>query len=185
MKEAGPLASVSTLVARKEDDPLVWSRAKITFVSTCPKCGHEKPQHGYTRRALGNLLNRRSKIDAYCFNCNVCWSISESERCAISPQLGATPSTCAGLRSAWCSQARRPRNVAWRDHENPPQSQLALRQALVMLRAIRLRYEIDRRNSEARLRSVLVALSCEDMLWITATTEALDQAIAAGLLPDR
>jgi hypothetical protein len=98
MKETRPLASVSILEARKEDDPPVWNRANITFVSTCPKCGHERPQHGYTRRALGNLLNKRRKIDAYCFNCNVCWSISESERDVISPQLSATPLTCTGVR---------------------------------------------------------------------------------------
>jgi len=60
-----------------------------------------------------------------------------------------------------------------------------LRQGLLTLRAIRLRYEIDRKNAEAHFPGMLVALSCADMLWITATIEALDQAIAAGLLPER
>ncbi|HEY1874873.1 MAG TPA: hypothetical protein VGG67_10755 [Steroidobacteraceae bacterium] len=131
---------------------------------------------------LLNLLNRRCKIDAYCFDCNVCWPISESERRAISPQLRATLQSCAGARSAWCSQRRKPRDANWRDHKNPSESLLALRQALLTLRAIRLRYEIDRRSSDTRIRSVLVALSCADMLWITATIEALEKAIAAGPL---
>ena len=58
---------------------------------------------------------------------------------------------------------------------------MGLQQALRTLRAIRLRYEIDRRNSDARLRSVLVALSCADMLWISAAIEALQEAIAPGV----
>ena len=185
MTEKSPLASVSTLVARKEDDPSGWNRPKLTFVSTCPKCGHAKPQHGYTRRMLFNLLNRRCKIDAYCFNCNVCWSISEDERRAISPQSNPALQTCGGVRSTWCSQQRKPRSTDWRDNGNPVQSHRVLRQALLTLRAIRLRYEIDRRNSDTRVRSVLVALSCADMLWITATIEALEKAIAAGRLAER
>ena len=180
--ETSPLASVSTLVARTEDDPLAWSRPTITFVSTCPKCSHERPQQGYTRRLLFNLLNRRCRIDAYCFDCNVCWPISESERHAISPQLSATPQSCASARSAWCSQRRKPRCANWRDHENPSERLPALRQALLTLRAIRRRYEIDRRSSDTRIRSVLVALSCADMLWISATIEALEKAIAAETL---
>jgi ribosomal protein L32 len=81
-----PLTSASKSGARKADDPPAGSRPKITFVSTCPKCGHERLQHGYTRRVLYNLLNTRRKIDAYCIVCNVCWPIGESERRAISPQ---------------------------------------------------------------------------------------------------
>jgi len=56
------------------------------FVSVCPKCGHPRLQHGYTRRILARLLNMRRKIDAYCMDCNVCWPISESERRTISPE---------------------------------------------------------------------------------------------------
>jgi hypothetical protein len=59
---------------------------------------------------------------------------------------------------------------------------MSLRQALRTLRAIRLRYEIDRRNADARLRSVLVALSCADMLWISAAIEALQEAITPGAI---
>jgi hypothetical protein len=71
-------------VARRPDDlPL---RNKIVFVSVCPKCGHPRLQHGYSRRILAKLLDMRRKIDAYCMDCNVCWPISESERRTISPQ---------------------------------------------------------------------------------------------------
>ena len=188
MTENSPVASVSTLVARKEDDPRLWNLPKITFVSTCPKCGHERPQHGYTRRMLINLLNRHSKIDAYCFNCNVCWSISESERramsphlSAMSPHLNASVQTCGGARSAWCTQRRRPRSPDWRAQGNPSEGRRALRQALLTLHAIRLRYEIDRRNSDTSFRCVLVALSHADMLWITATIQALEKAVAGPL----
>lgn len=180
MTKTSPLASVGTPVARKEDDPLVWNRPKITFVSTCPKCGHERAQRGYTRRVLLNLLNRRSEIDAYCINCNVCWPISESERRAISPQLNAELQSCSGARPAGCSQTRESRDPDRRDYRNPSEGQVALQQALCTLRAIRLRYEIDRRNSDSRSRSVLVALSCADMLWVSAAVEALEKAIAAG-----
>jgi hypothetical protein len=63
--------------------------------------------------------------------------------------------------------------------------QVALQQALRTLGAIRVRYEIDRGNSDTHLRSVLIALSGADMLWITAAIEALQKVIAAGLLTDR
>jgi len=76
--------SVSRSKTRGVENPPVWNRPKITFVSTCPKCGHSRLQHGYTRRTLFNLLSTRHKIDAYCSVCNVCWPISESERRVIS-----------------------------------------------------------------------------------------------------
>jgi hypothetical protein len=64
----------------RADHPLVWSRRQMTFVSTCPKCGRARLQHGYARRRLVYLLNTRRKIDAYCTFCNVCWPVSEDER---------------------------------------------------------------------------------------------------------
>jgi len=64
---------------------------------------------------------------------------------------------------------------------NPAESQASLQQALRTLRAIRLRYEIDRmQNSDASSRSVHVALGHADMCWITAAIGALEQAIDAG-----
>lgn len=73
-------------VRRAADRPLVWNWHQVAFLSMCPKCGHERPQLGYTRRVLFSLLATRRKIDAYCAVCNVCWEISESERRSISPQ---------------------------------------------------------------------------------------------------
>ncbi len=179
MTTRSPLASISTSLARGEDDPLVWNRPKITFVSTCPRCGHERFQHGYSRRMLFNLLNRRSKIDAYCIVCNVCWPISENERRAISPGLNTKPPTCNCARSAWCSQRRKLRDPNRRDYRNASEGQGTIQQALRTLRGIRLRYEVDRRNSDAPVRSVLVALSCADMHSITAAIEALESTIAS------
>jgi hypothetical protein len=175
------MAEMSTSVARREDDPLTTSRPKIAFVSSCPKCGRGRQQHGYTHRILFKLLNRRSNIDAYCVNCNVCWPISESERRAISWQLNLRPQAHSSARSAWCSQRRESRDPTWRDNRDPPVSQLSLQRALRTLRAIRLRYEIDRRNSQARTRRVLVALSRADMQWVNAAIETLEKAIAADV----
>ena len=80
-----PLRSVSASGADNVAGPRAWTRARITFLSTCPNCGRERPQHGYTRRVLFNLVNTRRTIDAYCNDCHVCWPISESERRRMSP----------------------------------------------------------------------------------------------------
>jgi hypothetical protein len=174
-----PLALENTSLGSREDDPPVWNRTRITFVSTCPK--HACFQHGYTRRVLLDLLKAGSKIDAYCIDCNVCWPISESERHALVLPLKSRLQTCNGARSAWCSRRRKPRDTNWRNRTPSSRTQVSLPQALRTLRAIRLRYEIDRRNSDARLPSVLVALSCADMLSISAAIEALQEAIAPGV----
>lgn len=180
MAKVSPLAPVTPLVARREDDALVRNRPQTTFVSQCPKCGHERLQHGYTRRILFNLLSRSGSIDAYCVNCNVCWPIPESDRRAISPQFILKLQACNGARSAWCSRRRMSRDPTRRESRNLPDSWASLQQALRTLRAIRLRYEIDRRKSDARIRSVLVALSCADMQWVTAAIETLEKTIAEG-----
>ena len=75
--------SVGRLKTRRAENRPVWALRQITFVSTCPKCGHGRLQHGYTRRTLFSLLNAHRNIDAYCIVCNVCWPISETERHAI------------------------------------------------------------------------------------------------------
>jgi hypothetical protein len=172
----------NTSVARSEDDSPAWSRPRTAFESRCPKCGHERFQSGYTRRILFNLLNRRCTIDAFCIDCNVCWPISEIERRVILRQLDLELQAHKGARSAWCSQRRESRDpTTGRIPAKPSESQLSLQQALRTLRAIRLRYEIDRRKSDARLRSVLVALSCADMEWVTAAIETLQKAITVGV----
>jgi hypothetical protein len=74
---------------RSAGSPPGWYWTRINFNSTCPKCGEERIQHGYSRRILRRLLSTRRKIDAYCIVCNVCWPITESERFAISvPDYG-------------------------------------------------------------------------------------------------
>ena len=61
---------------------------------------------------------------------------------------------------------------------NASQTRASLQQAVRILRAIRLRYEIDRiRNSDACPQSVNVALGHADMCWITAAIEALEQSL--------
>ena len=99
--------------------------------------------------------------------------------------LNAEQPICDDARTAACSQRRESRDPDWRDHSNPSETQMAVQQALRTLRAIRLRYEIDRSNSDTRLRSVLVALSCADMQWITAAVEALEKAIASEPAAER
>jgi hypothetical protein len=60
-----------------------------------------------------------------------------------------------------------------------------LEQALRTLRAIRQRYETESDASSGRKRaySVQVALNYSDMLWITATIEALEKS-ATDSAPD-
>jgi len=166
-------------VARREDEPPIWNRSRIAFASTCPKCGEERSQHGYTHRILLSLLNRRSNIDAYCIECNVCWPISEAERRVLAPQLNGRLQKCNDAPSAWCSQRRAPHDRNWRGARGLSDGQLSLQQALRILCGIRLRYAIDHGNSEVGVRSVLVTLSGADMLWINAAIEALRKAIAA------
>lgn len=84
--KTNPPTSVSKAEVRRAGDSPGWTLPKITLVSICPKCSRERLQNGYTRRSLFELLKTRRKIDAYCIDCNVGWSISESERRTISPQ---------------------------------------------------------------------------------------------------
>ena len=173
IKRTSPLASVSGTQARRAANPLLWSRAKITFVSACPKCGHERPQHAYTRRFLSSLLNKRRNIDAYCIDCNVCWPISESER---RTQMDALVTLLPPARSGQQRESRKPNR-----RNDPQESRVTLQLALRTLRGFRQRYEMERTaHPEARLYSVHVALDDSDMVWITATIEALEKPVTAG-----
>jgi len=62
---------------------------------------------------------------------------------------------------------------------NPPESQVTLEQALRTLRGIRRRYEIERTAHPEVRSNVHLTLGDSDMLWITATIEALEKPIAA------
>lgn len=84
--------------------PLTSVSTRIAFASTCPKCGHHRLQHGYSRRILLSLIIRRSSIDAYCIECNVCWPIGETERRALAPLLNARLRKCNDGPSSWCRQ---------------------------------------------------------------------------------
>jgi hypothetical protein len=59
----------------------------VPFTSLCPKCKHERPQDGYTRRALLELLNSGRAIEARCTTCNEIWSISDQERTGIAKRV--------------------------------------------------------------------------------------------------
>ena len=64
--------------------------------------------------------------------------------------------------------------------QNPRERQINLQQALHTLRRIRRRYEIERTAHPNTRSNVHVALGDSDMIWITATIEALEKPIAAG-----
>jgi hypothetical protein len=82
----GTHASARRTRPRFADKALGWYSPRISFISTCPKCGQARTQHGFTRQVLLEMLSKRRQIDAYCIVCNVCWPIKEYERRAISPQ---------------------------------------------------------------------------------------------------
>ena len=62
----------------------------VHFVSMCPKCNHEQPQGGYSRAALGRLLNGGYPIEAYCVTCDEFWLINTTERSAVAAELSST-----------------------------------------------------------------------------------------------
>jgi len=136
-------------------------RLTTTFVSICPKCGHQRQQKGYTRRVLLRLLSEGRRIDAYCIGCNVCWSISESERRA---QMNA-------LAAAFLRPGR-----------NPSENRMTLQLALRTLRGIRQRYNMERAaHPDTRPCRLHVVLEDSDMDWIAAAIEALEKPVAAGV----
>ena len=59
----------------------------VTFVSTCPACGHSACRT--TRRALVKLLETNHTIDAYCITCDVLWPVSSPERVVIARAIAA------------------------------------------------------------------------------------------------
>jgi hypothetical protein len=61
----------------------------VTFVSTCPACGLQRSQNGYTRRAIARLLETSHTIDAYCVPCDVLWPISADERLVMARIIAA------------------------------------------------------------------------------------------------
>ena len=62
----------------------------VHFVSICPKCNYGQPQGGYSRAALGRLLNGGYPIEAYCVRCDDFWLINSTERIAVAAELSST-----------------------------------------------------------------------------------------------
>ena len=59
----------------------------IPFTSTCPKCQVQQSQRGFSRAALGRLLNGGHPIEAYCVTCDEFWAISPRERAVLAVGL--------------------------------------------------------------------------------------------------
>ena len=174
-----PLATLSGPSTRGANNSVVWNRLKIAFPSTCPRCGRERRQHGYSRRTLFFLLNTGRSIDAYCVICNVCWALSESERYAISSSMNATTLICDAGRAS--SQRRELHVAKKRNKRNPAEGQRSLQRASVVLRAIRQRYETGRSvHPHACGYSVHFAVNAGDIGWITAAIESIERAIAGS-----
>ena len=62
----------------------------VHFASICPKCHRQQPQGGYSRAALGRLLNGGYPIEAYCVTCDEFWLINATERIAVAAELSTT-----------------------------------------------------------------------------------------------
>ncbi len=52
----------------------------MPFFSECPRCGHERPQTGYSREELAQLIEAGAEIEAYCGSCDQSWPLSTEER---------------------------------------------------------------------------------------------------------
>ena len=60
----------------------------VPFSSTCPKCRVHQIQRGFSRAALGRLLNNGHPIEAYCVTCDEFWAITPRERASLAAGLG-------------------------------------------------------------------------------------------------
>ncbi len=52
----------------------------MPFFSECPHCGQERPQTGYSREELDELIRSGAEIEAHCGNCDQYWPLSTEER---------------------------------------------------------------------------------------------------------
>ena len=59
-----------------------------SFKSTCPKCRRERRQDAYSRKALARLLQIGGDIEARCFDCEMTWPLSSTERANLADWLG-------------------------------------------------------------------------------------------------
>jgi hypothetical protein len=70
-------------------------KSRLVFASACPACGHQRLQHGHTRRKLIGLIESRGIIDAYCLECDLLWPVSAEERRLIACKLAIKQSGAA------------------------------------------------------------------------------------------
>jgi len=59
----------------------------FTFTSTCPRCGHERPQDDFDRRSLRRSLALGHLIEGYCAACDDLWPINAEERVLLAQAL--------------------------------------------------------------------------------------------------
>ena len=59
----------------------------VQFSAECPTCKHDRPQIGYSREELIQLLQAATDLEAYCSNCDETWPVSVEERADIARAL--------------------------------------------------------------------------------------------------
>jgi len=59
----------------------------VPFLATCPKCKHQRVQHGYDRAALLRLFHRGYPVRAYCLECEEFWAINTHEGARLASWL--------------------------------------------------------------------------------------------------
>jgi hypothetical protein len=79
----------------------------VCFTATCPKCRHQRPQEGFTRRALLTSLRAGRLIEAYCVACEELWPIAAPERALLARELFATDERAMPVSSDNARQTER------------------------------------------------------------------------------
>jgi hypothetical protein len=76
-----------------QDDPRTVEDGQtlesVPFASRCPERLMQQPQRGFSRAALGRLLNGGHPIEAYCVTCDEFWAICLRDRVALADDLSA------------------------------------------------------------------------------------------------
>jgi hypothetical protein len=61
----------------------------FVFMSTCPRCGHQRSQDVFARSGLLRSLALGHLIEGYCAACDELWPISANERTLLTQALSA------------------------------------------------------------------------------------------------
>jgi hypothetical protein len=72
-------------LARAEADER--AHEAVPFLASCPKCKHQRVQHGYDRGALVRLFHRGYPVRAYCQECEESWAINAHEGARLASWL--------------------------------------------------------------------------------------------------